>query len=459
MQICYRVADISTGSSIDVNNVALEDLSPDTAKALLLSINQSDIASGALPKVIKNGFDAINLGALTSYNSVDYANYHLGQIVYGGASNNGGNNTEINNIYNVLSALRDGDHYVTSFNDINTFVSQDTTGARLEGLIRYIYESKILNTPTTGQYNYYYSVSGHLISAQGVTLFNVLDNANLSDFVSRSSDSSWITVDLDRIQQLSTIVHMPVDDMLARASGDDYTVESKGLYRLINVINDSGIDSSTFTSTGHDDILTVKSYRNAVLEIMNCAYDADGEGHRSALVSEFVSGLLNNVLANEFSGLNTKAGYTYNFFEFGNPKYSPYLEYVNYSSLDVKEKNGMQGILDSLDYVSQLNVVTLSSMSDADRHELADNLEDCFALMYTDGENSEIARVVYLNNVHNSLKLISSVMNKNSQTFNAYLVNETSTSSTAGSNTVYAEDFSFADYGTALKNYIYPGFI
>ena len=119
----------------------------------------------------------------------------------------------------------------------------------------------------------------------------------------------------------------------------------------------------------------------------------------------------------------------------------------------------MQGILDSLDYVSQLNVVTLSSMSDTDRHELADNLEDCFALMYTDGENSEIARVVYLNNVHNSLKLISSVMNKNSQTFNAYLVNETSTSSTAGSNTVYAEDFSFADYGTALKNYIYPGFI
>ena len=459
MEISYRAADLSTGSSIDVDSISLEDMTPDSAKALLLSINESDIASDALPKVVKKGFDAINLGALTSYNSVDYANYHLGQIAYGGASNDGVAETEIYNIYNVLSALRDGDHYVTSFNDINTFVSQDTTGARLEGLIRFIYESRILNTPTTGQYYDYYSVSGRSISAQGVTLFNVLDNANLSGFVSRSSDSSWIAVDLHRIQQLSAIVHMPEEDMLAFVSGDNYTVESKGLYRLINVINDSGIDSNTFVSSGHDDIQTVKSYRNAVLEIMNCAYDADGEGHRSALVSELVSGLLNNVLANDFSGLDNKAGYTYNFFEFGNPKYSPYLEYFSYSSLDAKEKNGMQGILDSLDYVSQLNVVALSSMSDTDRHALADNLEDCFALMYTDGENSEIARIVYLNNVHNSLKLISSVMNKDSQTFNAYLVNETSTSSTAGSNTVYAEDFSFADYGTALKNYIYPGFI
>ena len=324
--------------------------------------------------------------------------------------------------------------------------------------ILYDFFSQIIDRMNNGIIDLLY-LNTNLIYENIAPLFNVLDNANLSGFVSRSSDSSWIAVDLHRIQQLSAIVHMPEEDMLARVSGDNYTVESKGLYRLINVINDSGIDSNTFVSSGHDDIQTVKSYRNAVLEIMNCAYDADGEGHRSALVSEFVSGLLNNVLANEFSGLDNKAGYTYNFFEFGNPKYSPYLEYFSYSSLDAKEKNGMQGILDSLDYVSQLNVVALSSMSDTDRHALADNLEDCFALMYTDGENSEIARIVYLNNVHNSLKLISSVMNKDSQTFNAYLVNETSTSSTGGSNTVYAEDFSFADYGTALKNYIYPGFI
>ena len=337
-------------------------------------------------------------------------------------------------------------------------MSQDTTGSRLQGLIRFIYESRILNTPNGGQYGEYNVVSSHNISAQGVTLFNVFNNAGLAGFINRDAMLSTTSTDLEKVEQLSYIVHMPTDDGVAIYNHVNYIYESQGLYRLINVVNDSGIDSNTFSGLGHEDINAVKGYRNAILDIINIAYDADNNVHRSTLVSEFVSGLLNNVLENEYKGLNNKTTYSYDYFAFGRELYSSHIEFNHYLSLNEKEMNGMQGILDSLDYIGQLNIATLASMSDSDRHDLADNLEACFALMYTDNQNSEIARIVYLNNVHETLKLIASVPNKNSQTFTPYLVDETSNSNEAGSNTVYSVDFSFASYGAALKDYIYPGF-
>ena len=97
-------------------------------------------------------------------------------------------------------------------------------------------------------------------------------------------------------------------------------------------------------------------------------------------------------------------------------------------------------------------------MSEEDRHSLANDLEAAFTLMTTNNVNSEVARIVYLNDFHPVIKPIAPTNNKNSQNFLSYLVNESSTSTSAGANTVYSEDFFFSSYGTALKNYIYPGF-
>ena len=458
MEVAYRVADLSTGSSIDISNISMQDLDPTTAYNALKAINSSDIAGDSIYKIAKDGFDAIGLDSLTSYNAVNYANYRISRIDYGGANAEANAGTEIHNLYNVLSALRDGDHYANNFSNITTFVTQDTTGERMTGLLGFIYESKILNTPVNGTYNSYYSVSGSNISAQGVLLYNVMNNASLADFIDRNAMIGQTSTALEKIEQLSYIVHMPTDDQDAINAGLTYEIESKGLHTLISIVNTNGIDANTFSGAGHEDINTVKSYRNAILQIINAAYDSDGEGHRSALVSEFVSGLLNNVLENEFKGLNAKVTYAYNYFAFGKDLYDTHITYSRYSTLNEKEKNGMQGILDSLDYVSQLNVATLISMSDTDRHQMADDLEACFALMTTDNENSEIARIVYLNNVHNALKLVASVPNRNSQTFTPYLVDETSLSTTPGSRSVYSEDFYFSTYGTALKDFVYPGF-
>ena len=452
MEIAYRAADMSSGSTIDVSNLALNELEPDDVKDILTAVNHSDIVADAIPKFVKDGFTNINIGTLTSYDAVDYANYRIGQDGY---------EVEIDNIYDILDALRDGSDYITNFDDISTFVDQDTTGERLKGLIRYIYESRILNTPTNGEYNDYYLVSGKNISAQGVVLYNVFDNSGLSGFIARdaiieTSESSA----LDKISQLSYIVHMPKDDSDAINAYLTYETESRGLSRLIEVTNEYHIDASTFTGTGNDDINTVMGYKTPLLSIVNIAYDADEIGHRSALVSEFVSGLLNNVLENEYVKLNDKTGYTYNAFTFGKPVSETNIKFIHYNAINEIEKNGLNGILNAVDLASNLNIPTLLTMSEEDRHALANDLEAeaAFALMTTNNVNSEVARIVYLNDFHPVIKPIAPTNNKNSENFSSYLVNEGSTSTSAGTNTVYSEDFFFSNYGTALKNYIYPGF-
>lgn len=459
MATAFYVADASSGS-IDFDNFELEDLTPLAVKNVLTSVNSSDLICDAVPNFVKDGFEGIGLGDLTSYNSVNYANYRIGQTGYGGADGAANGGSEIYNIYDVLLTLRDGNTYVSNMSDISTFVSNDPSGNRLHGLIRYIYESRILNTPVGGTYNSFYQVDGHSISDQGVLLFNVLDNSGLSGFIARDALTSTAeSTDLQKIEQLSAIIHMPTSDGDAISAGLTYEIESEGLYRLIDTTNTYNIDADVFTGAGHDDINNVKdNYRDPVLAIIEIAYNADNYGHRSAIVSEFVSGLLNNVLENEYNDLNNKAGYAYNQFTFGKPVSQTVVKYSHYASLNVTEKNGLEGILNSLDYAGQLNPLTLPSMSDDERHTMADALEQCFALMTTDGHNSEIARIVYLNDFHSVLKTISAIPNRDSQTFVGSLVNETSTSELENTRTVYSSNFFFSSYGTAIKNYIYPGF-
>ena len=460
METAYRVADMSGGASVDMASFALNDLDPAKAKTILTSINSSDLIGDAVAKFVKEGLEAINFGTLTTYDAINYANYRIGQVGYGGLDAQSGTGSEIDNIYRILSALRDGDSYITNVSDINAFVTSDTSGERLNGLIRFIYESRILNTPNGQAYQTYNTDTGYSISAQGVLLYNVFNSSGLSGFIARDALTATIeTTPLQKIEQLSIITHMPYSDEDAINAGLTYEVESQGLHRLIGVTNDAHIDASVFTGAGNDSINNVKdNYREPILQIIEIAYNANSEGHRSALVSEFVSGLLNNVLENEYNGLSLKTGYAYNQFTFGKPVSDSTIKYSHYETLNVKEKNGLTGILNSLDYASQLNISALLSMSDEERHALADNLESAFSLMTTNSENSEIARIVYLNDFHIILKPIAAIPNKDLQDFTASLVDESSLSTANDSRTVYSGNFSFSNYGTALKNYIYPGF-
>ena len=446
----------------------MDALTPAQVKELLTDINYSNLVCDAVPNFIEDGFSAINLADLTTYNATNYANYRLGQVVYGGSNGLSGDDTEIDNIYLILNSLRDGDAYITDFSDINDFISTDTTGARLTGLLRYVYESQILNTPVDQVYGSYYTQDGYRISAQGVLLFNIFESSGLIDFVARDAYiSTPASSDYEKIQQLSLIVHMPYDDADAISAGLTYEIESQGLKRLIQTTDTYGITADSFTGMGNEDIANVKNnYETPLLTIIDIAYDADNHGHRSALVSEFVGGLLNNILENEYDHLNDKVnnnGYAYLIYTFGKPYDASLIQFSHYSSINAVEKNGLQGILDCLDYVDQLSdPVTLATMDAAQRQAIADGIEACFALATTDvgGQlyNSELARIIYLNDVHPIFKAFAGIQNANHQTFANDLVDETSTSSNPGTKTVYSSDFYFSSYGTAFKNYIYLGF-
>ena len=462
MEIAYRVADMSSGSTIDINNFALESLAPENVKTILTCLNCSDLVGDSIPGFVKNGFEAINLGTLTSYDAVNYANYRIGQVGYGGANGLSEAGSEIDNIYNVLVALHDGTNYVTNVSNISDFIGADTTGSRLTGLLGYIYDSRILNTPAGQEFRTYKTVSGHKISAQGVLLYNTLNNSGLSGFIAR--DALTTTADssaLDRIQQLSIIIHMPYEDADAIADGLTYAIEAQGLSNMINITNTSNINADTFTGAGNESINKVKSYKTPILNIVANSYNADGLNHRSALVSELVSGLLNNVLENEYNSLSGKAGYAYNEFSFGKPDGVSDVRFSHYSTLNETEKRGLEGILNSLDYVGQLSPSSIP-VTDEERKALADNLEGCFALMTTEINtvkyNSEIAKIVYLNNVHSYFKTITqNTMHSDHTVFDAELVDETSVSTLPDTKTLYSSNFFLSEYGTAFKDYLYPG--
>ena len=463
MHLAYTACHIGSGSALDISSFDMDHLSANEVKDMLTCVNYSNIVCDAIPHFVQTGFDSMGLDDLTTYDSHNYANYRLGQVGYGNADGLSGEGSEIDNIYNVLVALRDEYGNFADLSDITAFINADTTGARLTGLLRFVYESRILDTPVGGNYRGYYTVSSHQITAQGVLLYNVLDTSGLSGYIARDALTSTAdSTTLDKIEQLSTIIHMPYLDNDAITEGLTYEIEAKGLRNLIIETSTANIDANSFTGAGNEDISTVQSVKTPLLNIISYAYNADGYGHRSAIVSEFVSGLLNNILENEYSSLSGKAGYAYHEFTFGKPNSATHIEYVHYASLNEVERNGLEGILNSLSYLSELSPATLMAMSEADRHTLADNLESCFALMTTTigttKYNSEIGRIVYLNEVHAAFKLFAAVPNAEHNTFSSSLVNETSTSTTAGSNTIYSVDFYFSTYGTAFKNYIYPGF-
>ena len=462
MHLAYSACDMASGSTLDIGSFDMESLTASQVKTMLTCVNYSNIVADAVPNFVKTGFESMDLENLATYDATVYTNYRLGQVGYGGTDGASGIGTEIDNIYNVLTALRDEYGNFPDLSDINAFINADATGSRLIGLLRFIYESRILDTPVGGNYRDYNIVNGHQITAQGVLLFNVLDTGDLTDFIAHDALTTTASSgELDKIEQLSTIIHMPYDDADAIAGGLTYEIEAQGLSKLLKKTEEASINADTFSGSSYVDITSVESYKEPVLAIVSYAYDADGSGHRSAITSEFVSGLLNTILENEYEGLNEKVtnnGYAYNQFTFGKPSSASLISFAHYATLDEVERNGIEGVIDSLQYIEQLNdpLVLINSTS---RKALADNIEMCFAKMTSlrGGQqvNSEMAKIVYLNNLHEAFEYFDGIDNSEYQYF--IPVDETSTSTLPDSNTLYSSNFFMSEYGTRLKEYMYPG--
>ena len=468
MHLAYCSADIGSGDTLDTSTLDLSTLPPEKLKKMLTILNYSDLVADALPKFVEDGFEAIHLGTLTTYDEVNYAYYRLGQEAYGGLSGNAPTGSEIDNIYNIMNSLAkyDGEGnftgYATNMNNMNDFIKNDggSSGASgLEGLLKFLYDSRIFNTSLAGTYNEYNTVSGCQISAQGVLLYNSFNTESskyILSYIARDADSSTPeTTALDKIAVFSKIMHMKgvyVDGV----TNEDltYAVESAGLKKLIS-LTDGNLSATTFTS--NTSISNVESHRELITGVIDCAYNATGaDNKRSCLVSEIVSGLFNNILENQYTKIDSLPGYVYVLFSFGDANANT-LSFASYESLNENEKNGLDGILDCVNILSSAGSDPLVyAMTLKTQRE---QLHAAFTKMGADEDsNSQIARAVYLAEAHSYFRKLADnehVVDGSGHQFNA--VNEGSSSAAAVNNIYsYNEDdkFSFDAYGQRIETFL-----
>ena len=445
---------VGSGEKLDVSNFKLNELAPANVKSMLTAVNASDLVADAVPDFVDQGFTAINLGTLTSYDAgsgpVNYSYYRLGQTIYGGDNANSPVGSEIDNIYQIMDSLYDEgtQSYATSMGNMTDFLKGEGGEDGLTGFMRFIYKSHIFNTSQEGVYNAYNVIDGHNTSAQGILLYNSLGD-NLSAYIARDADETTPEKSaLDKIASLSKIVHM--HNYVHNAEDITYLVESKGLVHLINT-TDGNIDANTFTTD--TSVEGIKTKKALILSIVENAYNSTGKTdpedyQRSAIVSEFLSGLFNNILENQYHKLDTdKPTYAYVKFSFGNDDAAT-LVFNDYAKLNVDEKNGLEGILDALDYIG--NPATMK--------DHADDLEACFVKMGpNEDHNSNIARALYLTEAHQYFKNLRQPILLDSHGDMFLPLDETTCDVTMDNNLYSYNDiykFSFADYGNRIKTFL-----
>ena len=454
MEIAYRVAaaskdDANPNKEIDVNTFKLESLKPEDVKAVLTAINYSDLVGDAVPGFVKDGFGYVGLDAKTTYDTVNYSVYRLGQKAYGGEDLKG---SEIENIYHLMVALRNDTDtgYVTNAGNITAFIEGPNGEARITGLMEFIYKSRILNTSQAGVYKGLNTVDGRSISAQGLLLYNSIDS-NLQAYIARrANDPSLPKVTKDSLDKVATLTKILNMSNYQDENNKDitYQVEAKGLKALIGYVNTEGmsIEDNTFSS---NDINAVKQRKETILNIVACSYNSTGETDseqykRSAIVSEFLSGLLNNIMENEYGKIYTN-GYAFNVYSFGEDNYLD-LDFNDYDSLNEIEKDGLEGMLDALDYITAGNIAFMK--------EHADDLSNCFEKMGREvGKNSHISQAIYLGEAHTAFKTIS-LMPIYDSGMNHFPVVDDATTSPTSPNNIYSNDFCFKDYGLGIKTFL-----
>lgn len=472
MNLISSAADIGMSkgeAALNLNSFGFDTISPDDVKVLLLSINKSDIIADAIPRFLKQGLGAIGIDALTEHNGTSYANYRLGQALYGGEAFSDVEKGEIAVLTNTLRDLYDGAQYNQDIVSFTNLSQGDNTAAEtnLRAILRFVYYSRILNTNLDGDFNEFNDVEGREVSAQGIFLNSALGGV-LGEYIGKDADPSTPALqEIDKIAILSKLVHL-VDSEDRTDNKDTPAIEAKALVNIFAEVNSGLISTSTFTETsGTNTIDIVEDLQDTILGIVENAYNVEGvvdenEYRRSYIVSEFVSGFLNTILENQYNHLENDLlsdnvtrkyeGYQYVTFSFGEDDPTQ-LDFDSYDKLNAVEHRGLKGLLDSLAYLSELvspipNIAAINS------------LVDCFEDMGATTEtNSELARVLYLTEAHSAFKTLDEGSHNPMNPL--YYINppdgfdaidETTKDPNHGNN-IYSNAFSFASYGDRIATF------
>lgn len=451
VKLAHSSSNMGTGDTLDVNSIQFDKLSPEEIEEMLTFVNDSDLVSDAVPRFIKDGFDNVGITKLSTYNygeidAQNYNYYRLGQNLYG--------DYEIGSIHDVMEsiAVRDpGTNDFTGYKEnLGNLNVKDLEDRNIEGLIKYIYRSRILNTDADGVYNNLSTYSANEIGAQGILLYNALGN-DLTGYIARDvpntldTDPGHVpTAKLERIASLSKIIHLQTTDEYGEALDFDdigYAVESKAIVKMVKETNKSGLEihGSSFNT-----IEDIRSRKAIIVNIIGAAYDAYGDEdgaltQRSYIVSEFSSGLFNTIFNTEYQKISDR-GYAYdNGYSFGDI-HAENIDRHTYDEINELEYNGVDGVLSMLDDIGNpVQLVTMKTNSAS--------IQSNFAKMGPSaGNNSMFARVIYLAETHyyfDSLLVPTG--------FDAV---EVTSCDPNDIDNVYSNTFSFAEYGQRLKDHL-----
>ena len=436
--------DLGTGDNLDVNAIKFDELSPLQIKTMLNSINDSDLVGDAVPGFIEKGFDNVGITKLSTYDpsialddEINHNYYRLGQVLYG--------DYEIDSIHDVMESIANytnpaDETTFTGYKDnLGNLNVKDLENRNIEGIVKYIYRSRILNTHVDENYNTTYNKLyedfGSSISAQGILFYNALGN-DLTGYIAKDTANTPKTT-LEKIASLSKLVHFQTTDELTDEplAFDDIRdeVESTAIIKMVAETKKDGLE---IHSSSFDDIAAIKSRQAIIMNIVKAAYDAYGDdsNERSYIVSEFSSGLFNTVFETEYPKIGTH-GYAYNQdYSFGQNDAS-LIERDSYDTINVIEYNGVDGALSMLDYIN-----------DVSNPENTGHVRDNFAKMGAEpGNNSMFGRVIYLAEAHETFDSIV-----------GFTAVGTASYSPDDDNNVYSNTFCFAEYGDSLYNHFHP---
>ena len=430
-----------------MSSLQFDKIPPEHIRNLLTCTNDSDLVCDAVPDFVKKGFDNVEITKLSTYNygevdATNYNYYRLGQVIYG--------DYEIESIYEVMESIAVRDpltnqfvSYLENFGSLNVKNLEDRS---IEGLVKYIYRSRILNTNAEDIdnpiYNQLHNKDGNQIGPQGILFYNTLGN-DLTGYIARDTVNTSKTT-LEKISSLSKLVHFQTTDPLTDEplgfNDIRYKVESTAIVKMVAETKQDGLQVN---ATSFNSIEAIRIRKDIIKNIINAAYDAyhgdenyPGE-ERSYIVSEFSSGLLNTVFDTEYDKIAAR-GYAFDdSYNFGQTNAS-LIERDSYDAVNELERDGVDGVLSMLDNLgSPASVETMKSN--------ADSIEANFAKMgSTNGHNSMFGRVIYLAETHYYFKTILLGFD---------YVDDSSCAIDSHDN-VYSDDFSFADYGTRLKTYL-----
>ena len=407
---------LGESGTMNVADLHMNNINPNETKTIMMAINQVDFLSDVLPVFVNQGFDAIGLNALATYNSVSYSYFNIGQYQYGGdRSSSNIEFCEINNIYAALTNMMkvDVENNFDGYYSLNNLVALSENTNNFDGIVSFISHSRILNTDSTGSYNAMWTLSTYQVSARGVLVYNILtagasnpsDGANLGQYITGTTPE-------EKIASLSRIFTIPNYNDLA---------ESKGLFALAS--NSNEIDTNNLNI---NDFNAVTEARTALTSSMCIATDAFGDNTniRSYFASEIIASLLDQFMEIQYDVIDGLA-YYYEEVHFGASSYLDIDEDV-YNNINFAECDGLNGAFDTVLIINKIMTETVFPT----RSELI----SAFTLM----DNSQASKILYLARVHDNLGMITQTV---PPIWSDYTAN------------VYAPGFLFSTYGTSLAYY------